>query len=99
MKPPSSLDPEVRQAANRGLAVFPVPEFAKLTGQSEFLVGEATSDVSRLEELAAVHTSFAWHAAVGSSRLCVVRLDGLKGRAWFAAKNEDQGECRTLAAM
>ena len=97
MKPLSSLHPAVRQVANRGLAVYPVPELAKLTGQSDFLIGEATSDISRLEELAAEHPGSIWHAAVGPSRLCLVRLDGIKGRVWFAAKNEDQTGCRTLS--
>lgn len=97
MKPLSSLHPAVRQAASRGLAVFPVPELAKLTGQSDFLIGEATSDLSRLEELAAEHPACIWRAAIGPSRLCVVRLDGMQGRAWFAAKNEDQTDCRTLS--
>jgi len=49
LNPVPSLSCEVRQAANRGLAVFPVPEFAKLTGKPEFFIGEATSDISRLE--------------------------------------------------
>jgi hypothetical protein len=97
LNPVPSLSCEVRQAANRGLAVFPVPEFAKLTGKPEFFIGEATSDISRLEEWAAEHPSCTWHGAVGLSRQCVVRIDGMKGRVWFAAKNEDQADCRTLS--
>ena len=46
------LHPDLRQAVNRGLRIFPVTEIAKLTGQPDQLIGEATCDVSRLEELA-----------------------------------------------
>jgi hypothetical protein len=77
--------------------VFPVPEAARLTGNQEFLIGEATTEISRLEELAAEHPSHYWHAAVASSRLCVIRLDGIRGREWFAAQNEDQPDSRTLS--
>jgi len=98
-KPLPSLHPEVWQAANRSLAIFPDPEVARLTGRPEFLIGEATSDISRLEELAAEHPSNNWHAAVGMSRLCVVRIDGMRGRAWFAAQNEGEADCRTLSIM
>jgi hypothetical protein len=94
-----SLHPDVRKAANHGLAVFPVPEVARLTGRPELLIAEATSDFFRLEELAAEHTPCTWRAVVGSSRLCVVRLDGIQGRAWFAAGHDGLDDCRTLSVV
>lgn len=96
-KPQSRLHSDVRHAANLGLAVFPIPEIARLTGKPELLIGEATTEISLLEELAAEHPSHHWHAAVAASRLCVIRLDGIGGRAWFTAQSEDADECCTLS--
>ena len=90
---------ELRQAANRGLQIFPVPEIAKWTSHPELLIKEATLEVSRLEELTAIYPLCTWRAAVGSSGLCVIRLEEPVGRAWFAIKNEDQGDCRTLTTV
>lgn len=44
----TTLHPEVRQAANRGLQVFPVPEVAQWTGHPEQLLEEATVEISCL---------------------------------------------------
>lgn len=94
-----SLHPDLRKAANHSLTVFPVPEEARLTGRLEALIREGTSDVSRLEELAAEHSPCTWRAAVVSSRLCVVQLNGMRGLTWFAAKNDGLEHCRTLSVM
>ena len=98
-KPLSRLHAEVQQAANLGLPVFPVPEVARLTGRPESLIAEATSDICRLEELASEYASCAWHAAAGMSRFCVVRVDGMRGAAWFAAKNDGLDNCCTLSVV
>lgn len=92
----SSLPPEVRQIANRGLAVFPAPEFARLNGREDFLIGEATSQISRLEELALEYPLCTWRVAIGQSRICVLRIDGPDGRASLAGLSEDQPDCPTL---
>lgn len=95
--PLTSLHPEVRQAVNRGLAVFPVSEIAQWTGNPERLTEQATDEVSRLQELAAENPRCAWRAT--SSRFCVIRIQGPEGRAWFAAKNSDQDDVRTLTVV
>ncbi|MGA9670409.1 MAG: bifunctional DNA primase/polymerase [Terracidiphilus sp.] len=96
----SVLSQEVHDTANRGFAIFPVPELAKLTAQRDLLIGEATSDLSRLEELAAMYPPSTWRAAVGSSGYCVVRMNAQEGRAWFSAKCREQGvDCLTLTAV
>lgn len=94
----SMLREEMLETINRGLTIFPVPEFVKLIPQPDLPFCEATSDISRLEELAAMYPLCTWRAIVGS-KLCVVRLDGLEGRAWFAAKCQEQGDCLTLTAV
>lgn len=96
-KPLVSLLTELRKTANRGLEIFPVPEIAQWTRHPELLIREATLEISRLEELAAMYPLCTWRAAVGPSRFCVVRLEESVGRAWFASNNEDQGDCRTLS--
>lgn len=95
----SALRAEVRETANRGFAIFPVTELSRLTGQPDQLIGEATSDISRLEELGAMYPLCTWRAAVGPSGLCVVRMNALEDRAWFEAKCQDQGDCLTLTAV
>jgi hypothetical protein len=92
----SSLPPEVRQIANRGLAVFPAPEFARLNGREDFLIGEATSQIARLEELALEYPLCTWRVAIGQSRICVLRMDGPDGRASLAGSSENQPDCSTL---
>jgi hypothetical protein len=92
------LHPELRQAANRGLEIFPVPEIAKLAGQPDLLIGEATSDVSRLEELATEYPFCSWRVALGPSGLCVLRIDGALGGASLAALSLDEDDSLTLRA-
>lgn len=53
----STLPGEVRHAANLGWRIFPLSPLAKLMGNPDLLVGEATCDVYRLEELAAEYPS------------------------------------------
>jgi hypothetical protein len=93
------LKQEVRDTANRGFAIFPVPELAKLTAQRDRLIGEATSDSARLEVLAATHLC-TWRAAVGPSGYCVVRMSAQKDVSWFAANCQEQGmDCLTLTVV
>lgn len=93
------LQHELRQAANCGLKIFPVPEIAKLTGQADWLIGEATSDISRLEELAAEHCFCNWRVALGPSKLCVLRVQGTQGRASLTALSQQEDDCLTLRAQ
>jgi hypothetical protein len=95
---PSTLPGEVRQAANLGWLIFPVTPLAKLRGNPDLLIGEATCDVSRLEELAAEYPSCGWRVAIAPSSLCVLQIVGPEGRNSFAALSQDQGECLTLQA-
>ena len=96
----SALSQELHDTANRGFAIFPVPELARLTAQRDLLIGEATSDISRLEELAATYPLSTWRAAVGPSGYCVVRMNAQEGVTWFAAKCQDHGvDCLTLTAV
>jgi len=98
-KPLSPLHDEVLQAASRGFQVFPEPEMARLFGQQEQLIDEASNDTSRLKELAALYPSCLWRVALDQSRLCVIRLDGPEGRASLARMSEDEADCLTLAAQ
>jgi len=95
----SSLTKDLRQTANRGFLLFPVSEFARQTGQTDILISEATNDNFRLEELAAEYPLCSWRAAIGPSGLCVVRVDGPRGRASFEVLCLDQGDCLTLWAQ
>lgn len=95
---PSILPEEVRQAANLGWRIFPVSPLAKLMGNPDLLIGEATCDVYRLEELAAEYPSCGWRVAVGPSSLCVLQIAGPEGRNSLASLSSDQGECLTLQA-
>jgi hypothetical protein len=95
----SPLHVEVRDAANRGFAAFPVPETATLIGQAEQLIDEATSDISRLEELAAKHPSCGWRVALDPSQLCVLVVSGSQGRASLAELSLDEDDCLTLRAQ
>ena len=95
-QPLFELHLELRQAANRGLKVFPVPEIAKLAGQPERLIGEATSDISRLEESRSSIRFAVWRVALGPAGLCVLRVDGAQGRASLAALSQHEEDCLTL---
>ena len=92
------LPEEVRRVANRGWHVFPVSALAKFTAQPDLLIGEATSEISRLDEFAAEYPLCGWRVAVGPSSLCILRLQGQEGRSSFVALSADQGECLTLQA-
>jgi len=92
------LHPDLRQAVNRGLRIFPVTEIAKLTGQPDQLIGEATCDVSRLEELAAEYPFCLWSVALGPSNLCVLRVYGYRGRASLATLSQHEEDTLTLRA-
>ena len=94
-----ALPDPVREAANRGWHVFPVSPLAKLMENPDLLIGEATNDISRLEELAAEYPSCDWRVAVGPSSLCIVQSVGQQGRNAFAALSDEQGEFLTLQAQ
>lgn len=89
----------VRQAANRGWQVFPVSALAKLKGDPDQLIGEATSDISRLEELEADYPGCDWRVAIGPSSLCVLEIGGPHGRGSFSALSQEHGDCLTLQAQ
>ena len=89
---------EVRQVANRGWHLFPVSPLAKFTAQPDLLIGEATSEISRLEAFAGEYPLCGWRVAVGPSSLCILELEGQGGRNSCAALMQDQGECITLSA-
>jgi hypothetical protein len=96
---PSVLPDAVRQAANRGWHIFPVSQLAKLTANPDLLIGEATAEIARLEELAAEYPSCDWRVVAGTPSLCILELDGQPGRNAFAALCLEQGECLTLQAQ
>ena len=93
------LHPDLHQAANRGLRIFPATEIAKLTGQPDQLIGEATCDVSRLEELATEHPYCLWRVALGPSNVCVLLVDGFQGRASLATLSQHEEDPLTLCAQ
>lgn len=93
----AGLHPEVSATANRGLEVFPVPEFARFSGQPELLIGEATSDLGRLEELAAEYPGCTWRLAIGPA-MFILRMDAPAARFSLAGLNKDQEDCSTLCA-
>ncbi len=72
---PSTLPEEVRQAANLGLRIFPVSSFAKLTGNPDLMIEEATSEISRLEELATEYEFCCEYRVAVDSSLCVLRIE------------------------
>ena len=92
------LPQAVRQAANRRWQIFPVYPLAKLNGNRDLLIGEATSDISRLEELAAEYPLCGWGVAVGPSSLCILEVSGAQGSDSLAALSREEGECLTLQA-
>lgn len=88
---------EVRDLARRGLKLFPVSLAAKLNGCPERLMADATDDISRLGELSvAAHPLWGYRLAIGSSRVCVLVLDGAVGRASFTALVPDLDDVLTL---
>lgn len=94
-----NLSDEVRELAHRGLKLFPVSLSAKLAGDPDRLIAEATDDATLLGELsAAVKPVWGYRLALGPSGLCVLILAGDVGRASFAALVPDLDECVTLQA-
>jgi hypothetical protein len=71
---------------------------AKFSGNPDLLIAEATSEVSRLEELAVEYPMCRWRVALGPSSLCALELEGQAGKESFTALAGDQGECLTLQA-
>jgi len=92
------LPEEVRQVARRGWYVFPMSPLARFSGNPDLLIAEATSEVSRLEELAVDYPMCRWRVALGQSSLCALELEGQAGKESFTAIAGDQGECLTLQA-
>lgn len=77
----------MRDLARRGLKLFPVSVAAKLTGDPDRLIAQATDDTTLLDEelSAAVKPVWGFRIALGPSGLCVLVLAGTIGRASFAA--------------
>lgn len=94
----SALPDAVRQAASRGWHVFPVIRLAKVIGNPDLLIGEASSNLSLLEELSVEYAPSEWRLALGPSSLCVLELSGRQRSHAFAALS-GQGECLTLQAQ
>lgn len=96
----SLLTDDVRQAANHGLRIFPVSQLAKLMASPDLLIYEATSDVTRLGELAAEHGPCREWLAVADPWLCVLRIDGAAGGNSSVATLSfgSQEDCHTVMA-
>ncbi len=94
----STLHREVCQTASLGLEIFPVPEIAAFSRRTDLLIGEATSDIFRLNELVEEYRPSKWRVAIGPSGLCVVEVVGHEGRASLAAMSGDDEGCFTLRA-
>ena len=96
----SLLTDDARQAANHGLRIFPVSQLARLTASPDLLIDEATSDFSRLGELAAEHGPCREWRAVAEPWLCVLRIDGTAGGNLSVAALSlgSQEDCHTLMA-
>jgi hypothetical protein len=89
------LSNEVRELARLGLKFFPVSLAAKLAGDSDRRIADATDDISLLEDLSTAPL-WGYRLALGPSGLCVLILDGAAGRASFAALVPDLEGCLTL---
>jgi hypothetical protein len=93
------LSDVLRELACRGLKLFPVSLPAKLAGDPDRLIVDATDDISLLEELSAAEQPlWGYRLALGPSGLCVLILDGTVGRASLTALVPDLEECLTLQA-
>jgi hypothetical protein len=97
---PSFLPEDARQAANQGLRVFPVSPLAKMMATPDLLIGEATSEIAGLEELAAKYGPCREWRAVADPWLCVLRIDGAAGGndSVSALSQVTQEACHTLMA-
>lgn len=87
----------MRELARRGLKLFPVSMAAKLAGDPDRWITDATDDISLLEDLSTAPL-WGYRLALGPSGLCVLILDGAVGRASFAALAPDLEGCLTLQA-
>jgi len=94
------LTDDARQAANHGLRIFPVSQLAKLMASPDLLIDEATSDIARLEKLAAEHGPCREWRAVADPWLCVLRIDGAAGgnSSVSTLSLGSQEDCHTLLA-
>ena len=97
----SLLTDDVRQAASRGLRIFPVSQLAKLMANPDLLIDEATSDMGRLEKLAAEYGPCREWRAVADPWLCVLRIDGDAGgnSSVSTLSLGSQEDCHTLLAQ
>ena len=93
-----NLSDEVRELAHMGLKLFPVSLAAKLAGDPDRWIADATDDILLLEELVAAQPLWGYRLALGPSGLCILVLDGAVGRASFATLVPDLEECPTLQA-
>lgn len=84
----SALPEEVRQVANLGLRIFPISLLAKLTGNPDLLIAEATSEIYRLGEMAVMYAPCDWRVVVDPA-YCFLRIDGQVGRNTVAALSQD----------
>lgn len=91
------LSDEVRELARMGLKLFPVSLAAKLAGDPNRWIDDATDDISLLDELSTAPL-WGYRLALGPSGLCALVLNGAVGRASFAALVPDLAECFTLQA-
>lgn len=90
----SPLAEEVRQTVNRGLRVFPVPV---LSPSPDLLIGEASCEISLLEEFAAAYQGCGWRVTATDPALLVLRIDGNAGWGSVTALScYDQEGCLTL---
>jgi len=94
----SPLPEPVRQGANRGWQIFPDSQLARLCGDRNRLIGDASCDVSSLEKFAAEFPGCEWRVALGPSSLCVLEMTGLECIRSLAALSREEGECFTLRA-
>lgn len=92
-----ALSDEVRELARQGLKLFPVSLTAKLAGDPDRLIADATDDILLLQELSAAAPQPLWgyRLALGPSGLCVLELDG---RTSLASLVPDLDDCITLRA-
>jgi hypothetical protein len=94
----SPLPHAVRQAAHRGWHIFPVSQLAKLNGNPDLLIGEASCDISVLEHFATEFPGCGWRVALGPSSLCIFEKSGPQQVYSLAAFNEHEENCLTLQA-
>lgn len=80
---PARLYAVIRDAANRGWRIFPVPPASSLHASlTRDRIAEATNDLAVLEELAELNPSCRWGLATGkASRVFVLEMEGGLGSA------------------